>query len=190
MHTPEPTTPPSILPMQRIYIIGLSGCGKTTLGRQLAQRFGLQHIEIDALNWGPGWRALPRDVLQEKVRVVTTSAQEWVIDGNYSAVREMLWQAADTIVWLDYPLWFILWRLWRRTWKHVTRRTELWNGNRETLREAFFSRDSLFLYVIRVFRKRRRLYAQLFKESPNLHATYLRFRSAKELERWLHETKR
>ncbi|MHB1354425.1 MAG: hypothetical protein ACYCZF_00455 [Anaerolineae bacterium] len=27
--------------------------------------------------------------------------------GNYSAVREMLWQAADTIIWLDYPLWFI-----------------------------------------------------------------------------------
>ena len=190
MHIPESTTPPSIPPMKCIYIIGLSGCGKTTLSKRLAERYGLQHIEIDALNWGPGWRALPREELQERVRSLVTDSQGWVADGVYSAVRDLLWQEADTIIWLDYPLWFVLGRLWRRTWKHVTRRTELWNGNRETVSNAFLSRDSLFLYVIRVFRKRRRLYAQLFAERPNPQAAYLRFRSAKELEGWLRETKR
>ncbi|MHB1354428.1 MAG: P-loop NTPase family protein [Anaerolineae bacterium] len=185
MHVHDPTAPPIVLPMRRIYIIGLSGCGKATLSHRLAERCGLQHIEIDALNWQPGWQALPRDELRAKVRTVTEAAQDWVIDGNYSAVRELLWQTADTIIWLDYPLWFILWRLWRRTWPRVLRRTELWNGNRETVSNAFLSRDSLFLYVIRVFRKRRRLYAQLFAERANPQATYLRFRSAKETELWL-----
>ena len=171
--------------MKRIYIIGLSGSGKTTLGRQLAERYGLQHIEIDAINWQPGWQALPREELLEKVRTAITAAQEWVVDGNYKVVRELLWQAADTIIWLDYPLRVVLCKLWRRTWERIIRRTELWNGNHETLRDNLLKRDSLFFYVIRVFSKRRRLFSQLFSERPNPQATYLRFRSARELERWL-----
>lgn len=186
METSAPNLSISV-PMRRIYIIGLSGSGKTTLGRRLAERYDLQHIEIDALNWGPGWQALPRDELREKVRTAVTAAQNWVADGNYSAVRELLWQTADTIIWLDYPLWLVLWRLWRRTWPHVLQRTELWNGNRETLRNAFLSCDSLFLYVIRVYRKRRRLYTTLFAERTNPMATYLRFRKASEVEKWLNE---
>ena len=68
MTSASPSAPQSVPPMKRIYIIGLSGSGKTTLGRQLAERYGLQHIEIDAINWQPGWQALPREALLEKVR--------------------------------------------------------------------------------------------------------------------------
>jgi adenylate kinase family enzyme len=187
MRQPDSEIPQVVPPMKRIYIIGLSGSGKTTLGWRLAERFGLQHIEIDAINWQPGWQPLPREELKEKVRAEITAAQTWVIDGNYSVVRELLWQMADTIIWLDYPLWLILVRLWRRTWKHVTRRTELWNGNRETVNNAFLSRDSLFLYVIKVFRKRRRLYTRLFAERSNQQATYLHFRNPRELEQWMQQ---
>ena len=35
----------------------------------------------------------------------------WVIDGGYSAVRDLIWPRADTVVWLDYPLTVILPRL-------------------------------------------------------------------------------
>ncbi|NLG68109.1 MAG: adenylate kinase, partial [Firmicutes bacterium] len=44
-----------------------------------------------------------------------TSGRCWVVDGNYSRVRDILWPMADTVVWLDYPLPVILGRLLRRT---------------------------------------------------------------------------
>ncbi|MCE5260332.1 MAG: AAA family ATPase, partial [Chloroflexi bacterium] len=82
--------------MRRVYIIGLSGSGKTTLSARLARRYGLLHIEIDALNWGPGWQMAPKDELLAKVQAIVGSAPAWVADGNYSVLRSTLWQAADT----------------------------------------------------------------------------------------------
>jgi adenylate kinase family enzyme len=121
------------------------------------------------------------------VRSAIEAAPAWVADGNYSAVRDILWSPADTIIWLDYPLWFTLWRLWRRTWQRVFSRAELWNGNRETLRGALFSRDSLFFYVLRTYRSRKRKFTTLFREKPYSQARYLRFGSQRELDAWLAE---
>ena len=42
----------------RIVVIGASGAGKTTLARWIAGQLGLPHIELDAINWQPGWRDL------------------------------------------------------------------------------------------------------------------------------------
>ena len=39
----------------RITINGSSGSGKSTLAQRLAKEFGLKHIELDAINWQPGW---------------------------------------------------------------------------------------------------------------------------------------
>jgi broad-specificity NMP kinase len=35
----------------RIVVIGTSGAGRTTLGRTIALRLGVVHIELDVLNW-------------------------------------------------------------------------------------------------------------------------------------------
>ncbi len=42
----------------RIAIIGNSGAGKSTLARALSKRLGIPHVELDALNWRPGWVGL------------------------------------------------------------------------------------------------------------------------------------
>ncbi|MHB9033837.1 MAG: P-loop NTPase family protein [Anaerolineae bacterium] len=187
MSSPVQTSTQTRPLMRKVYIVGLSGSGKTHLSARLAAHYGLHHIEIDALNWQPGWQAAEKEVLLERVRAEVELHQKWVADGNYSVLRGLLWQGADTIIWLDYPLLFVLSRLWRRTWQRVFSRIELWNGNRETLRGALFSRDSLFLYVLRVYRRRRRLYTQMFAERSNPSATYWRIRSASALECWLRE---
>jgi hypothetical protein len=49
-------------------------------------------------------------------------------------------------------------RLLRRALSRIVRREELWGGNRETLRNVFFSRDSLLPYSVRTHRRRRGLY--------------------------------
>src|SRR5215203_2020275 len=100
--------------LQRIAVVGTSGSGKTTLARQLSGRLGLAHVELDALHWDPGWVPTPAAIFQERAAAALNSPA-WVVDGNYPEVRDLIWRRADTIVWLDYGLGLILWRLTLRT---------------------------------------------------------------------------
>jgi hypothetical protein len=89
-------------------------------------------------------------------------------------------ERADVVVWLDLPRRVWLPRLIRRTIRRIVRREELWSGNRETFRNAFLSRDSLLLFALRNYPRRRRLY-------PGELAPYnvVRLRSRHEVDRWL-----
>jgi len=95
---------------QRISVVGTTGSGKTTLSERLARCLGVPHVELDALHWGPNWTELDPETFRAKVaRIVQCDA--WVIDGNYNAVRELVWERAQAVVWLDYGLPTILGRL-------------------------------------------------------------------------------
>lgn len=131
---------------QRFAIRGTTGAGKSTFSAELVQRMGLPWIELDALHHGPAWTAPPDEVFRARVRAAMDAAPDgWVIDGNYdSKLGDTVLAAADTIVWLDLPLWVFYPRLVRRTMHRLRHSVELWNGNRETWRDQFASRESIF----------------------------------------------
>src|SRR3954447_13333282 len=116
---------------QRIVIIGNSATGKTTLAREVATRLGCPHIERDAFQWEANWTPTTDTVFQARV-MEAVKGERWVADGNFSRVRDIVWGRADTLIWLDYPLWLILWRLSKRSWQRVRQHELLWNGNRES----------------------------------------------------------
>jgi adenylate kinase family enzyme len=89
--------------MKRIAIIGTTGSGKTTLAADVSQTLGLVHIELDALNWQPGWTMVPNEVFRQNVSAAV-NGPHWVTDGNYRSVRDLVWERADCLVWLDYAL--------------------------------------------------------------------------------------
>lgn len=60
-----------------------------------------------------------------------------MIDGNYSAVRDLVWARADTVVWFDLPRRTVVRQVVWRTVRRAVTRQELWNGNRERLRSLF-----------------------------------------------------
>jgi adenylate kinase family enzyme len=116
--------------MRRVSVVGNAGSGKTTLGHALAARLGVPHLELDGIYHQPGWVPLATD---EFVRRAGQAAagDGWVIDGNYTAVRSLIWARADTVVWLDLPRRIVMRRIIWRTIRRVISRAELWNGNRE-----------------------------------------------------------
>jgi adenylate kinase family enzyme len=143
--------------MRKIVVIAsASGNGKTTLGRELAGRLGVPFVELDALVHGPGWVETPDDELRAKVEPIVGS-DGWVIDGAYQhKLGDLVLREADVVVWLDLPVRVWLPRLARRTVRRFRTREELWNGNRESLREALWGRESLFLWAFRSHLRRRR----------------------------------
>jgi adenylate kinase family enzyme len=169
--------------MQRIVVIGSTGTGKSTLAKQVAARLGCNHVELDSLHWEADWKEAPTDVFISRVEQAL-SGDCWVVDGQYNEVRNVIWSRADTIVWLDYPLSLILWRLARRSVSRLFTREELWNGNRESFR-THFSRNSLFIWGLKSYERRRRDYEQFFQEYT--HLKILRLHSSGETEKWLKE---
>jgi hypothetical protein len=161
-------------------VASASGNGKTTLGRELARRLDVQFVEVDALVHGPNWAETPDDELRARLQPVLDS-DGWVIDGTYRRkLGDLVLEHSDTVVWLDLPMrvWFP--RLLRRTLRRVRGRETLWNENTESLRGAFWGRESLFGFAFRMHFSRRRRY-------PLELAPYnvVRLRSPREVERWL-----
>jgi adenylate kinase family enzyme len=169
--------------VRRVAIVSsASGCGKTTLGRDLARRIGVPFHELDALNHGPGWTEATPEELRALVEPLLAEPT-WVVDGSYrSKLGDLVLEHADLVVWLDLPVRVWLPRLIRRTLRRVVTREELWSGNRESLRNVFLSRNSLLLYALRSYPRRRRLY-------PTELAAFdvVRLRSPREVRRWLED---
>lgn len=138
-------------------VIGATGSGKTTLGRRLGETLGVPHIELDSLFHQPSWTPTPDDEFRAKVlAAIDSSPNGWVTDGNYSIVRRAILPVADTVVWLRRPWRVSYWRLLKRTVTRAWRREELWNGNRESFRLSFLSRDSILLWGLTHWRAHHR----------------------------------
>jgi|SRR5579884_2368274 adenylate kinase family enzyme len=170
--------------MRRIVVVGTSGSGKTTLARQLGALLSIPSVELDALHWEPNWTPASLPVLRERVQSAL-SGNGWVVDGNYNKLRDLTWERADTIVWLDYSLGVIMARLLRRTFTRIFTREELWSGNRERLVNTLFSKDSILLWALQTYRKNRRLYSELASQPEYAHLTFVRLRSPRATRAWL-----
>jgi len=164
--------------MQRIAVIGVSGVGKSIFAVALAHRLGFRYIEADRFHWELGWVAAAKPVRRELIAAAIT-ADTWVFDGNVEFARDLVWTRADTIIWLDYPLPVILWRVCRRNLCLAWTRAELWNGNHMTWRFAL----SRVHHALTSYRKKRTSFAYHLAAYPKVHV--LRFRSHRPAGRWL-----
>lgn len=172
--------------MRRVAILSTaSGNGKTTVGRALAERLDVPFYELDALHHGPNWsEPTPEDFRATVAPIVESDA--WVIDGAYKGkLGDLVLEGADLVVWLDLPVRVWLPRLLRRTVVRVARREELWNGNRERLRDALHPQNSVVFYALRHHRDRRRRYPSELARFP-----LLRLRSQGEVDELLKRAER
>jgi len=210
MNNPNPLTASD----KRIIVIGTTGSGKTMLAQAIAQKYTIPHVELDALYWGPEWTPYPEDVFRTNVEQAT-EGDNWVIDGNHSNIRDIVWPRATTLIWLDYALPMILRHLVKRTTRRLIFREELWQGNRETWRNQFVWRiasrsfrrvtgqeealhekgpsiddeisntNASAAQTLNAHQRRRAVYPQLFELPEAAHLNIIILHSPREAGKWL-----
>ena len=172
--------------MRRVSLVGGPGSGKTTVGRRLAASLGAPSVELDAIYHQPGWTELPVEEFRRRVADVV-AGDTWVVDGNYTTVRDLVWARADTVVWLDLPRPLIMRRVVARTVRRAITRQVLWNGNREPLTN-FYRLDperNIIRWAWTMHPNYITRYEAAMADPPNGHLRFVRLRSPAEITAFL-----
>ena len=176
--------------VRRVSVVGVSGSGKSTLGRNLAARLAVPYAELDAIHHQPDWVPLAEDQFRSRVTAIA-SGEGWVIDGNYSAVLPLIWERADTVIWLDPPRRTVMRRLIWRSVRRVVGRTELWNGNRERWRNllTWDERESVISWAWHHYPIYRERYTAAAADPAYRHLTFMCIATRADVHRLLASTR-
>ena len=169
----------------RINVLGTSGSGKSTFSKKLADKLNVPYVQLDELFWKPNWTESSDEEFFPKIEDAL-SPDEWVLDGNYRRSTPVKWKRVQMVVYLDLPFHTVLFRVIKRSLIRSFKNEELWAGNRETFWKTFFTRDSIILWTLKMFHKNRKDYPKLFEKPEYSHIKFIRLRSTKEVDDFLH----
>jgi len=171
---------------RRINVVGTSGSGKSTFARQLAMILQLPHIEMDALFWKPDWQESPNEEFFARIEEVTNQ-EEWVLDGNYTRTTPIKWRRVEMVIWLDMSFPRTLSRVTKRAFHRSISQQEIWpgTGNRETLRKALFSRDSIILWMLTSYRQNRQKFLETMNSPDYELVSFVHLTTPSEVQQFL-----
>jgi adenylate kinase family enzyme len=164
--------------MDRIIIIGLMATGKTTLAGKLSQQLQIPYYERDQIRFGPNWTRMPDDAFDAEIEAIA-ARERWVLDSGRR--RHITWVRADTLIWLNYPFWFVLWRVTTRTMRRVFWREKRWGRNEERWSTLYTN----YPYVLRRYLESLKRFPAEFSKPEFQHLNVIRLRSQQETDAWL-----
>jgi len=93
--------------MKKILIIGIVASGKTTLARTLSQHINIPWHELDAIVHHQTESGRIKRTPEEQMNVIHDINKQgtWILEGTDRASYQPLYDMADTIIFLDPPLW-------------------------------------------------------------------------------------
>ncbi len=105
--------------MGKLLIFGNSGSGKSTLAKRYAGAEGMDHLDLDTLAWlpaSPPQRA-PLEQSGEQIRKFIDASADWVIEGCYCDLLELVRDDADEIVFMNLDVSLCIENAKRRPWE-------------------------------------------------------------------------
>jgi adenylate kinase family enzyme len=95
--------------MTRVAVIGNAGGGKSTLCRKLSRALEIELYPMDQIQWKPGWMPASYEEIKQRHDEILKHAR-WIIDGwgPLDLITERF-EAADTIILVDQPLYIHYW---------------------------------------------------------------------------------
>lgn len=155
------------------------------MARRIAAALELPYLELDSLMHQPNWTQLPTNEFQARVSEFVRKPK-WVVDGNYTShgVAQMVWQEADTVVWVDPPRRVVMNQIVRRTLRRIATGEELWNGNRGRWHNLIDPRprENIILWAWTRYRHTREKYERHHASGTWAHLAVHRLTSSDQVE--------
>ena len=173
---------------RRIHVMGNTSAGKSTLGIRLAQALDVPFVELDALNWQPGWIGLTTTNPTEFERRIheATAGDGWVVAGSYTSFSQRtFWPRLQSVIWLDLPLPQLVWRVLTRSWRRWRTRELLWGTNYERFWPQLMiwrKEDSLVWWAVTQQHRKRRSMLGYIADPAWAHVRFVRLTSSAEIE--------
>ena len=168
--------------MRRVLVVGSGGAGKSTFADALGAHTGLPVTHLDAHFWKPGWVETPPDEWRA-VQQRLIAADEWIIDGNYSATIDVRLPRADMVILLDMGRVRCVSRVVWRTLRH--------HGQARTAAECPDRFDWSFIRnFVWTYPTRSRTKVIAAAEQHRDHLDFVRLRTPKQVRRFLTDQER
>ena len=173
------------LPPRRIALVGVTGSGKSVLAARIGELIRAPYVPMDDIYWSPGWVKVPAE--DRAPRYAAVAARDtWVVDALPGVGQRALLARADLVLALDYPRWFSLQRLLRRTLRRLVMHESICGGNTEGLRNL--TRESILLWHFRSFSAVRREIDELVADRAA--PPVVRLTSQRATDAWLEDLHR
>ncbi|WP_416149823.1 hypothetical protein ACM26V_02145 [Salipaludibacillus sp. HK11] len=93
--------------MKKIYIVGIVASGKSTLAKQISKKINIPWYELDSIVHKKTKDARYKLTPSEQVDIINDIDEKgkWIFEGTDRESYRCLFEMADTIIFLDTPLW-------------------------------------------------------------------------------------
>jgi adenylate kinase family enzyme len=92
--------------LKKILIFGNSASGKSTLAKNLSAEYSIGHLDLDLLAWLPTSPPTRKNLVDSKTGIdeFLIANTQWVIEGCYTDLLELVATQASEIIFLDLPI--------------------------------------------------------------------------------------
>ena len=164
----------------KINIVGISGSGKSTFAKKIADKLYHPYIELDSIYWRSDWKHNPNFLTDLNSSLSANSS--YVLDGNYASSDYLKWKDIDLVIWLDYSLHLSFYRCLTRTIKRLITKECLWGSNKETIYNILGKNSILYFMVTHYYKNKKKFENDMVNHS---NITFIRLRTPKEAEAFL-----
>ena len=116
--------------------------------------------------WKANWIESGNEEFRNNIKEEMRDKTGYVINGNYNKVKDITCGNCDTIIWLDYSRFIVMYRVIKRTFIRVFTKEILWQGNIETFKKSFLSKDSIIIWAWKTYSIRKKQYLNLLNTNP------------------------
>lgn len=157
----------------RIVVLGPSNSGKSTLAVAIADKTGRPAVHLDQLRHIPNtnWQERSDDAFA-KLHDSAIIEDNWIMEGNYSALLPQRLDRATGCILLSSNVWFRYFRYLKRTLRNTQTRAGHLEGGQDTLSWQ------MTYWIIKTRNKAER-YARIIRETGK---PFVACRTAKELD--------
>ena len=164
----------------KINIVGISGSGKSTFAKKIADKLHHPYIELDSIYWRSDWKHNPNFLTDLNSNLSANSS--YVLDGNYASSDHLKWKDIDLVIWLDYSFHLSFYRCLTRTIKRLITKECLWGSNKETIYNILGKNSILYFMITHYYKNKKKFENDMVNHS---NITFIRLRTPKEAEAFL-----